>query len=142
MAEGKNWRKTFAFSKRDEATLRWWDAQENPSISLQLLIREEIERNGFTDKLNAPVSQQPRRGRPPKGEGDESDLPAGESDLVEPPARQSPTSTGAVIPKTDEKLADFTAKRTSNRSRPTSSQVASKGTRGQVNDASDLLERI
>lgn len=70
MAEGRNLRKTFAFSKRDEATNQWWEAQENPSISLQLLIREEIERNGFTDKLNAPVAQLPRRGRPPRNDGD------------------------------------------------------------------------
>lgn len=70
MAEGKSWRKVFAFSKRDATTNQWWEAQENPSISMQLLIREEIERNGFTDKLNAPVAQLPRRGRPPRGEGE------------------------------------------------------------------------
>lgn len=72
MAEGKNWRKIFNFSKRDDATHQWWEAQENPSVSLQLLIREEIERNGFDDKLNAPVAQQPRRGRP-RRDGEESD---------------------------------------------------------------------
>lgn len=66
MAEGKSWRKIFSFSKRDQATQQWWEAQENPSVSLQLLIREDIERNGFSDKLNAPITQQPRRGRPPK----------------------------------------------------------------------------
>ncbi len=49
----------------DTSTQQWWDCQDDPSTSIRLLIREEIERNGYVDKMNHPVQQQPRRGRPP-----------------------------------------------------------------------------
>lgn len=64
-------RKTFSIPKADESTLAWWDAQDDASLSLRLLVREEIQRNGYTDTANRPVEQLPRRGRPPKTEVDE-----------------------------------------------------------------------
>lgn len=110
MAEGKSWRKIFNFSKRDEATHQWWEAQENPSVSLQLLIREDIERNGYSDKLNSPVVQQPRRGRPPKVEDEPEEQfgyeiePAPEVEQPSPPvpgpSRSIPASERPASPRT------------------------------------------
>lgn len=74
MAPPVPYRKTFAFPKTDESTAQWWDAQADPSLSVKLLIRSEIERHGYTDTANRPVRQLPRRGRPPKDEDfDEQD---------------------------------------------------------------------
>lgn len=48
----------------DEAVLAWMDLQDNPSLSVRMLIRENIERNGYVDVINKPVAQLPKRGRP------------------------------------------------------------------------------
>lgn len=69
----------------DTSVQEWLDAQENISRSLQVLIRETIQRDGYVDIVNRPVDQLPRRGRPPKesrqGEaGDEAGDEAGEDD--------------------------------------------------------------
>ncbi|MGI8307012.1 hypothetical protein [Saccharopolyspora hattusasensis] len=53
----------------DISTNRWLDEQENISRSLQLLIRESIQRDGYIDVVNRPVEQLPRRGRPPQSDG-------------------------------------------------------------------------
>lgn len=49
----------------DESTNAWLDQQHDISRSLQLLIRESIERDGIIDVVNRPVHQLPGRGRPP-----------------------------------------------------------------------------
>lgn len=51
--------------REDTSVAEWWAAQVNPSASVRALIREDIERHGFTDLTSRPVTQQPRRGRPP-----------------------------------------------------------------------------
>ncbi|MFC7849360.1 hypothetical protein ACFUTU_12885 [Arthrobacter sp. NPDC057388] len=56
--------------RADESTNRWLDEQYDISRSLQLLIRESIQRDGYIDVVNRPVEQLPRRGRPPQGEQD------------------------------------------------------------------------
>lgn len=48
----------------DEAVTRWMEAQYNHSLSVRILIREEIQRSGFIDAMNRPVAQLPKRGRP------------------------------------------------------------------------------
>ncbi|MFC6704256.1 hypothetical protein [Flexivirga alba] len=48
----------------DTSVLRWLEVQESPSISLRMLVRAAIERDGYTDVLTRPVEQLPRRGRP------------------------------------------------------------------------------
>ncbi|SIO87037.1 hypothetical protein BQ8420_14785 [Nocardiopsis sp. JB363] len=52
----------------DESSQAWIDLQDDPSTSMRMLIRESIQRDGYVDVVNRPVEQQPRRGRPPKGE--------------------------------------------------------------------------
>ena len=66
MSRQAPYRRTFSFPRTDESTLAWWEAQADPSLSLKLLIRKEIEQHGYTDTANRPVRQLPRRGRPPK----------------------------------------------------------------------------
>lgn len=48
----------------DEAVLAWMALQDNQSLSMRMLIRENIERNGYIDVVNRPVVQLPKRGRP------------------------------------------------------------------------------
>ena len=48
----------------DASVIAWMNAQSELSISLRLLIKEDIIRNGFTDVTCRPVGQLPKRGRP------------------------------------------------------------------------------
>jgi hypothetical protein len=48
----------------DEAVLEWMNLPDNPSLSIRMLIRESIERLGYVDVINRPVSQLPTRERP------------------------------------------------------------------------------
>ncbi|WP_328530131.1 hypothetical protein OG984_02815 [Nocardioides sp. NBC_00368] len=41
------------------------ELQDNVSVSLRLLVREFIAREGYVDPMNRPVEQQPRRDRSP-----------------------------------------------------------------------------
>ncbi|WP_159401623.1 hypothetical protein [Streptomyces sp. NRRL F-5053] len=45
--------------RADESTIRWLKLQNNTSQSLQLLVRESIQREGYTDVVNRPVDQLP-----------------------------------------------------------------------------------
>ena len=53
----------------DEAVVAWMELQDNPSLSVRMLIRESIERLGYVDVVNRPVSQLPGRDRPTSEEG-------------------------------------------------------------------------
>ncbi len=75
-------RKRVSLPRADQSVLAWWDAQDDPSLSVRLLIRNEIERNGYIDVACTPVTQQPRRGRRPADHSqdtDEQDFGAEES---------------------------------------------------------------
>lgn len=50
----------------DQSVIDWLELQDDPSGSMRRLVRDSIEREGFTDVLNRPVDQLPRRGRPPQ----------------------------------------------------------------------------
>jgi hypothetical protein len=58
-------RKRISIPKADESVLQWWNEQHDPGLSIRTLVRAEIERSGYVDSVYRPVSQQPRRGRPP-----------------------------------------------------------------------------
>lgn len=94
-------RRRISIPQVDTSTQRWWEAQDDPSVSIRLLIREEIEKNGYVDKLNHPVEQQPRRGRPPAGaerqdvEPDDDVQPAQSGSEPEQPSRTAVTSASA-----------------------------------------------
>lgn len=64
-ATGSPHRTRLSIPAADVSTIRWLGVQENVSASLRLLVREHIARHGYTDPTCAPVTQQPRRGRPP-----------------------------------------------------------------------------
>ncbi|ROR76087.1 hypothetical protein SAMN06295974_3765 [Plantibacter flavus] len=57
-------RKRISIPKADASVLDWWSSQTDPGLSIRLLIRSEIERNGYGDVAYRPVEQLPRRGRP------------------------------------------------------------------------------
>ncbi|MET3172964.1 UNVERIFIED_ORG: hypothetical protein ABIB52_000792 [Arthrobacter sp. UYCu721] len=71
----------------DEAVLAWMDLQDNPSLSVRMLIRENIERNGYVDVINRPVAQLPKRGRPPGSEDEQVDA----ADQAGTPSAAAPT---------------------------------------------------
>lgn len=52
----------------DTSTLEWLKAQLNISASIRVLIREDIQQNGFTDVTCRTVEQGPKRGRPSNAE--------------------------------------------------------------------------
>lgn len=57
----------------DASTLEWLSKQDNASQSMRALVRDYIERYGYTDPTSRPVRQLPRRGRPPLEEADSFD---------------------------------------------------------------------
>lgn len=88
MAEHADLRRLrWSVPRADESTNRWLDLQYDISRSLQLLIRESIQRDGYIDVVNRPVEQLPRRGRPPAGDA----------------AEQSRTSQVGSEPEADER---------------------------------------
>lgn len=65
----------------DVSVIEWLEQQDDVSGSVRALIRSSIERDGYTDVLNRPVEQLPRRGRPigSSAGGSEDDEPGGAS---------------------------------------------------------------
>ena len=59
-------RKRVSVPRADVSTLEWMDAQENISFSVRALIHDYIEHEGYSDPTARPVTQLPRRGRPPR----------------------------------------------------------------------------
>lgn len=83
----------------DEAVVAWMELQDNPSLSVRMLIRESIERQGYIDIVNRPVSQLPRRGHPA---GSAEEAAAVEEGVPEAqpqiPISASAPKPGAVVP--------------------------------------------
>lgn len=52
----------------DESVQKWLAEQINISTSLRQLIRDDIQKNGFTDVTCRAVEQGPKRGRPTNAE--------------------------------------------------------------------------
>jgi len=48
-------RYTFRTPTVDVSTIEWWQAQDDPSLSLRMLIREDIRTHGVTDTANRRV---------------------------------------------------------------------------------------
>lgn len=92
MAEGTSVSKRYRFSvpNEDESTQRWLDAQQNLSLSLRLIVRKQIEREGYIDVACRPVEQLPRRGRPPGSvsEADPAELGSESAQEQAPQARE------------------------------------------------------
>lgn len=55
----------FSYPVADTSVAAWLASQDSVSESLRVLIRESIERDGYIDLANRPLTQQPRKGRPP-----------------------------------------------------------------------------
>lgn len=78
----------------DEAMVAWMELQDNPSLSVRMLIRESIERQGYIDIVNRPVSQLPKPGHPA---GSPEEARGVEEDLPEIPLSASAPNPGAVV---------------------------------------------
>lgn len=87
-------RKRISIPRADESVLAWWDEQNDPGLSVRLLIRGEIERNGYTDTAFRPVAQLARRGRPPVTLAEEHLAPQG----APADAGDAPVLTPAPVP--------------------------------------------
>lgn len=89
MAEGTSVSKRYRFSvpNEDESTQRWLDAQQNLSLSLRLIVRRQIEREGYIDVACRPVEQLPRRGRPPGSVSEVDPAELGSESVQEQPSQ-------------------------------------------------------
>lgn len=58
----------FTVPAQDEYVQQWIDAQINISTSIRTLIREDIQKNGYTDVTCREVEQRPKVGRPSAAE--------------------------------------------------------------------------
>jgi len=97
VAEESSVRKRLSIPKVDASVLQWWDAQHDPALSVRLLVRAEIERNGYADVAFQPVTQQPRRGRPPAhAEHDEAEA-ASEAAVSTPAAPARATAPARAV---------------------------------------------
>lgn len=85
-AEETSERKRISIPKADESVLTWWEKQNDVGLSVRMLIRNEIERNGYVDVAFAPVAQLPRRGRPPGSGLDAAEGAEGATESAETPA--------------------------------------------------------
>ena len=85
----------------DVSTLEWIDAQENSSLSIRMLIHQQIERDGMIDVFMRPVKQLPRRGRPPSSEQEPR-----EDSAVETPSSSQEASQAVSVPKKKSKKAE------------------------------------
>lgn len=75
----------------DVSSQQWLDAQDDIAASMRQLIRESIEREGYTDVYNRPVSLKPKVGRPPGSTNMSSSSSASSSDSAAAfPAHSSP----------------------------------------------------
>lgn len=80
----------------DESVLAWFELQENHSLSVRQLIRESIARDGYTDVVNRPVAQLPKRGRPPGQAGEDLRTVSVEGPSAGSGAEPVPAQPGAV----------------------------------------------
>lgn len=88
----------------DVSVIEWLETQRNPQQSLRQLIRDSIQRDGYTDVYYKPVEQLPRRGRPP---GDSASQDAGAPRAVDTrpeamPEVYSPPSPAPAEPTPQE----------------------------------------
>ena len=66
-------RHRFTVPNEDTTVIDFINAQSNLSMSLRMLIRRYVEKDGYTDVTCARVEQLPKRGRPPKAQAEEYD---------------------------------------------------------------------
>lgn len=92
-------RKRVSIPATDVSTLEWFAAQEDPSVSVRLVIRDWITRHGAGDVLSEPVSQQPRRGRPPGSTSETEDGTENGSEEYTEPVRSEPEPEPAPVPR-------------------------------------------
>ena len=77
----------FAVPTQDASVHEWLESQMNMSMSLRLLIKEDIMRNGCTDMTCRTVEQIPKRGRPSTADVDR--LVGTEDEEVTPPPKKT-----------------------------------------------------
>lgn len=84
----------FQVPAADESVQEWLSAQINISNSLRQLIREDIQKNGFTDVTCRAVEQGAKRGRPTNAElarrAEEAEDDNISESVEEKPVRQEP----------------------------------------------------
>lgn len=110
-------RRRVTIPKVDTTTLDWWEKQHDPGLSIRMLIRAEVERNGYTDVAFGKATQLPRRGRPSNDDVQDSGVsapsaqaePAAAADVVVTPDASSertilvgPARSGRSVPRDDE----------------------------------------
>lgn len=100
-------RKLLTIPAKDSSTLAWLAEQNNSTFSIIRLIHEEIERNGYTDKMFPEVVQQPKRGRPPKNDEvpTHDEVPVQERTEPEPAQMPEPDEEKTTVDDDDDASA-------------------------------------
>lgn len=102
-AEDAPARKRISIPPVDVSVIEWWEAQHDASLSVRMLIRAEIERSGYTDVAYRPVTQQPKRGRPPgsasEGESADTDESAEAGSAAKTPAEPVAVAEPFAVPE-------------------------------------------
>lgn len=87
----------------DEAVVAWMELQDNPSLSVRMLIRESIERLGYIDVVNRPVAQLPggvrAAGAPEDAPGSPSQPPAAAQPRRDPERAPEPAREPEPAPE-------------------------------------------
>lgn len=95
----------FQVPAADESVQEWLAAQINISTSLRQLIRDDIQKNGFTDVTCRAVEQGAKRGRPTNAElarrAEEAENDNISEFVEEKPVKQEPVVRHTVYNSTD-----------------------------------------
>ena len=120
----------------DEAVVAWMELQDNPSLSIRMLIRESIERQGYVDVVNRPVSQLPKRSRP--AEAPEEVRTAEAANAGAQPQRSIPAlgAESRAVPPTP------LPQRPALRDAPIAAPVEPEQTSSELQDVNDIFSRL
>lgn len=87
----------FTVPAEDTSVQDWLNAQIHLSMSLRLLIKEDIIRNGCTDVTCRSVEQSGKRGRPTNAEMERRRQHAASDDIPQAKAASVPADAGPVV---------------------------------------------
>ena len=94
----------FAVPTQDASVHEWLESQMNMSMSLRLLIKEDILRNGCTDVTCRVVEQVPKRGRPSIADNDKA-VGMEQKEAVPPKKTKSRAKKKQVVVEEPEEIS-------------------------------------
>lgn len=131
---------TICVPVKDKSVVQWCEAQDNLSISLRMLIKAEVAKNGYSDVLCREVIQGARRGRPSLTDMEMREADYEEESVVEEPAKKTVSEKKPKSPKVEKKVSKPTSPKTEEMSDDDlENLILSKPSKGASSDA-DMLD--